>query len=622
MCGVAGILNFSQRPVSAEEIQLMTDAIAHRGPDGQGVYLDGNLGLGHRRLAVIDLSEAASQPMQANDGTYSISYNGEVYNYKELRQELIAKGYAFRSNSDTEVVLKSLIEWGVDAFNKFNGMFALAFWNSKTKELILARDRYGIKPLYYHQTQDAISFASEIKALIASGRYTASIDKNNLLEYITFQNSFGPRTIFKDVDLLEAGTYLKIDPTGQLEQHRYWDFVFECSSTQNGEQATEEFLDAFSKAIKSQLVSDVPLGAYLSGGVDSGLINLFAGKERNNFCSYTIGFDLNSASGMELTFDERSRAERLSYLAKTEHYEMVLKAGDMERCLGDLVWHLEEPRIGQCYPNFYAAKLASKFGKVVLSGCGGDELFAGYPWRYYQTESIDSIDGYLNSYHKYWQRLLPAEKLQDVCQPLASEYASFSSLKAFEGVFASCKQPLKTQEDCINYALYFEAKTFLHSLLVVEDKLSMAYSLEARVPFLDNDLVDTYTKVPLSLKLRKFQHDFRVDENRPGPKNQYYFQVEQDGKMLLRKAFSHLLGDNTLDAMKQGFSAPDASWFKGESIDYVKSIVSNSNAPVFSYFDQKAVDSIFSEHLSGQKNYRLFIWSVIYLNKFMEVFKC
>lgn len=622
MCGVAGILNFSQRPVLRDEILLMTDSIAHRGPDGEGIFLDGNIGLGHRRLAVIDLSAAANQPMQAADGLYTISYNGEVYNYKELREELLSKGYTFQSNSDTEVVLKSLIEWGVDALDKFNGMFAFAFWNNKTRELILARDRYGIKPLYYHLTEESISFASEVKALIASGRYKASIDRNNLLEYITFQNSFGSRTLFKDINLLEAGTYIKIDQSGSMGKHQYWDFSFESSGDQSEEQATKKFLDCFSDAVKRQLVSDVPLGAYLSGGVDSGLINLHAAKDIPNFCSYTIGFDLSSVSGMELTYDERKRAERLSYLAKTEHYEMVLKAGDMERCLESLVWHLEEPRIGQCYPNFYAAKLAGKFGKVVLSGTGGDEIFAGYPWRYYQEDSIGSVEEYLTSYHKYWQRLLEPDELKAVCQPLAENYANFSSLKLFEGVFDHCKQPLKTREDCINYALYFEAKTFLHSLLVVEDKLSMAHSLEARVPFLDNDIVDTFTKIPMSLKLSKFHHDFKLDENQPGPKNQYFYQIEQDGKMLLRRALSQILGGNQLDAVKQGFSAPDASWFKGESIDYVKSIITDPNAPVFAYFDQKAVNSIFSEHMSGKKNKRLFIWSIIYLNKFIEVFKC
>lgn len=625
MCGIAGIFNFSSRRVSRDEVQRMINALIHRGPDGEGVYLDKNLGLGHRRLAIIDLSEAAHQPMQAAEGRYVISYNGELYNYKELRKELISKGYSFYSNSDTEVVLKSLIEWGEEALKKFNGMFAFAFWDHKTQELILARDRYGIKPLYYYHTSDSFSFASEVKALIASGRYKAEIDRHNLLEYMTFQNSFGAKTLFKGINLLEAGTYLKITTTGNVKKHRYWDFSFEENSflpKSSEKETADDFLDRFERAVKRQLVSDVPLGTYLSGGIDSGLIAFYAAKEIKNLRSYTIGFDLSSVSGMELTFDERKKAEHLSYLAKTEHYEMVLKAGDMERCLDNLVWHLEEPRIGQSYPNYYAAKLASKFGKVVLSGTGGDEIFAGYPWRYYQEESISSVEKYLSSYHKYWQRLLEPEELISVCQPLDQEHTHFSSYETFKEVFKHCQQPLKTQQDCINYALYFEAKVFLHSLLVVEDKLSMAHSLESRVPFLDNELVDIFTKIPLSLKLRKYHHDFQINENQPGPKNYYYYQVEQDGKMLLRTALTQILGQNYLDDQKQGFSAPDASWFKGESIDYVRSILSNPNAPIFDYLDQRAVNKIFFQHISGQKNKRLFIWSILYLNKFIEIFKC
>lgn len=620
MCGISGILNFSREPVDKNDLIRMNESLSHRGPDGDDVFLDDYLGFGHRRLAVIDLSDAAKQPMFDESGRYAITYNGEIYNFQDIRGQLEELGHVFVSHTDTEVVLKSLIQWGPDAVTKFNGMFAFAFWDRSAKELILARDRYGIKPFYYHVNDESLVFGSEIKALIASGKYIPKIDSSDLLEYLTFQNLFRSKSLFKDVHLLEPGTYMRFSLNGFMSQSRYWDFDFSEDLSMTEDQAIELFQEMFSKSISRQLISDVPLGAYLSGGIDSGLINFYAAREVDLLRSYTVGFDMNSVSGIELTFDERAKAEYLSYLAKTEHYEMILKAGDMERCIKDLVWHLEEPRIGQSYPNYYASKLASSFGKVVLSGTGGDEIFAGYPWRYYKGDHV-SPTNYVDSYYDYWQRLLEPEEFISICKPMSAEFNSFSSRDAFEDVFLESQASPQNSSECVNRALYFEAKTFLHSLLVVEDKLSMAHSLESRVPFLDNDLVDVFTKVPLSLKLRKFDHDFRLNENTPGPKNSRYFEVEKDGKMLLRKVFSREVNDDAfLVNAKQGFSAPDAAWFKGESIDYVKSIIENSQSPIFMYLDQQSVKNIFSQHASGVKNRRLFVWSVIYLNNFLETF--
>ena len=401
----------------------MTDAIAHRGPDGEGWFIDGPFGLGHRRLAVIDRSEAAHQPMTTPDGRYVLSYNGEVYNFRELRLELEALGARFRSHGDTEVVLHALALWGGEALSRFNGMFALAFWDRDERRLLLARDRYGIKPLYYLKLGNTFLFGSEIKALLAHPGYRVEVDREALVEYFTFQNFFTNRTLFRGVSLLSAGTVMEVgERVG--DPQRYWDFSFREPADPATEQEYLEELDRlFRRAVNRQLVADVPVGSYLSGGTDSGSIAALAASEIEWLHTFTVGFDLRSASGLELAFDERERAEHLSYLLKTEHYEMVLKSGDLERVMGRLVWHLEEPRVGQSYPNFYAAQLASKFVTVVLSGAGGDELFGGYPWRYYRAVVNDDFEHYIDKYYRFWQRLIPNTTIARVFAPISADVA-------------------------------------------------------------------------------------------------------------------------------------------------------------------------------------------------------
>lgn len=621
MCGISGIFNVDGTPVLYETLKAMTDSIAHRGPDGEGYYIDDCLGFGHRRLAIVDLSSAGKQPMQTSDGRYVISYNGEIYNYRELRNQLITEGYQFCSSTDTEVVLNGYAHWGIECLKKFNGMFAFALWDKKEKKLTLARDRYGIKPLYYTLADGSLVFASEIKAIIASKRYTPKIDREALIEYLTFQNFFTDRNLFKDIRILQGGHYLQYTHNSKPKITQYWDFNFSENSSLSEADAIEGLSHHMENSVKRQLMGDVPINVYLSGGIDSGLITLLAAKQVPNIRSFTVGFDLNSASGLEVGFDEREKAEYISYLAKTEHYEMVLKAGDMERCIKKLTWALEEPRVGQCYPNFYAAKLASSFGKVVLSGTGGDEIFAGYPWRYFRATSEDSFSSYVDQYYKYWQRLISNVEIQSVCKPIAEETKGVLTRSIFEGVFKSkTKLALKKPEDFINSSLYFEAKTFLQGLLIMEDKLSMHYGLETRVPFLDNDLVDFGLQIPLSFKLKNNSNFVRIDENQPG-KSKYFDSLTHDGKRILRQLMKKYAPQQISDSKKQGFSAPDASWFKGESIDYVKSIVWDNNSPIYNYLDPTSVRAIVDEHMSDKKNRRLFIWSLIYLHNFFEIFK-
>ncbi len=622
MCGIAGIFNLNGEPVSPVILRRMTDAVAHRGPDGEGFYSDSFVGLGHRRLAIIDLSPAGHQPMATPDGQFVLSYNGEIYNFQELRLELEVLGHTFRSSTDSEVLLHAYAEWGTSALLRLNGMFAFAIWDRSRQELFLARDRYGVKPLYYARCGQVFLFASEVKALLEHPDLSARLDKEALVEYLTFQNLFSDRTLFGGVRVLPAGSFLRV-PLGTSrpgEIRRYWDYEFSEPEAAGDEREYGEELDRLLRqAVNRQLVSDVEVGAYLSGGMDSGTLTSLAATQLPYLKSFTCGFDLHSASGMELSFDEREKAEWMSYRFRTEHYEIVLKAGDMERVLPRLTWHLEEPRVGQSYPNFYAAQLAGKFVKVVLSGSGGDEMFGGYPWRYYRAAVNVDFEQYVDKYYAYWQRLIPDAILPEVLRPIWPDVEHVRPRKIFRDVFLRPTGDVRRPEDYIKQSLYFEARTFLHGLLFVEDKLSMAHGLETRVPFLDNDLVDYAMRLPVRCLINNLDEVVRVNENEPGKLARYYART-RDGKRLLRQVMARHIPRDVAEAEKQGFSAPDASWFKGESIDYVRRKIMNREARIYRYLDWKAVHGLVQDHLQGRENRRLLIWSLLSLEHWIERF--
>jgi asparagine synthase (glutamine-hydrolysing) len=619
MCGITGLINLNGAPVSPVILQKMTDAIVHRGPDGEGHWIEGNVGLGHRRLAIIDLSPAGHQPMISTDYRYILSYNGEIYNFRELRTELEAAGYWFHSKSDSEVVLHALAYWGTDALLKFNGMFALALWDRKENSLLLARDRYGIKPLYYARQGNIFAFGSEQKAITAQPGFNRKLNKAALLEYFTFQNIFTDQTLLEDIHILKAGHYATLNTqSSSFSTQQYWDYRFREPDHPTSKQEYLEELDRlFRQAVSRQLVSDVELGSYLSGGMDSGSITAIAAQSFPNLKTFTCGFDLSSASGIELAFDERPKAEAMSARFKTEHYEMVLKAGDMERCLPHVARHLEEPRVGQSYPNYYAAKLASKFVKVVLAGSGGDELFGGYPWRYYRAASSQNFENYIDQYYHYWQRLVNNTELKQMFAPVQTDVRGVWTRDIFRDVFATHDNVLERPEDYINHSLYFEAKTFLHGLFVVEDKLSMAHSLENRVPFMDNDLVDFAMHCPVGLKLNNLAQVLKINENDPGSKQDNYFKKTSDGKQILREMMTRHIPTDITSAEKQGFSSPDASWFKGESIEFVKRTLLHSNARIYAVLDRNAVVPMIEQHLRGVQNRRLLIWSLLNVETYL-----
>lgn len=623
MCGIAGIVHLNGAPAEHASLQQMTDAVAHRGPDGEGQYVEGPVGLGHRRLAIIDLSPAGRQPMATEDNRYILIYNGEIYNFQELRVELEALGARFRSRTDTEVLLKAYAQWGEGCLKRFNGMFAFAILDRQDKKLFLARDRYGIKPLYFWENGTTFLFGSEAKSFMRQPAFTKRLNLPGLMEYLTFQNFFTDQTLFEGVRLLPAGSSMTVNVAeGSISAPRtYWDFDFnEPSVAGDPNEYLEELDRLFNQAVSRQLVSDVDLGAYLSGGMDSGSVTAIAARQLSHMKSFTCGFDLHSAAGLELRYDERRQAEYMSHLSKTEHYQMVLKAGDMERCMAKLTWHLEEPRVGQSYPNFYIAQLASKFVKVALSGTGSDELFGGYPWRYYRAVVNDDFEQYVDKYFGFWQRLIPGTAMPAIFKPVWSEVSHVSTRDIFRGVFQSHAHELVRPEDYINHSLYFEAKTFLHGLLVVEDKLSMAHSLETRVPFLDNDLVDFAMRVPVALKLGSLNEVVRLNENEPGSKSEKYFQRTKDGKLLLRTMMDRYVPASITQAEKQGFSAPDASWFKGESIDYVRRTLYKGQPRIWEFLDRGAVLSLVDEHLEGKENRRLLIWSLLNLENWCRTY--
>src|SRR5690606_12888571 len=319
-------------------------------------------------------------------------------------------------------------------------------------------------------------------------------------------------------------------------------------------------------------------------------------------------------------FDERVPAEMMAHRFKTEHYEVVLHAGDMEAVMGDLIWHLEDLRVGQCYPNYYVARLASRFVKVVLSGAGGDELFGGYPWRYFQVAGSRSADDYFANYYSFWQRLVPDEDKGRLFRPdVARALAGHSTFDVFRGVFDRHSLPLETSDDYINHSLYFEARTFLHGLLVVEDKVSMAHGLESRVPFLDNALVDFAMRVPVRYQVEQSLIPGSVDEDDVTKRARW--RTSSEGKTVLRKAMSRLIPQEIIERRKQGFSGPYESWYRGESLDYIRRLLASPASRYREYIDPAFVAGVIDEHTSAKKNHRLLIWSLlcfeVWLRRFM-----
>jgi asparagine synthase (glutamine-hydrolysing) len=612
MCGIVGVFNLNGEPFGLIPLKAMADTIAHRGPDGDGYYTEDNIALAHRRLAILDVSPKGAQPMTSKDGNWVVVFNGCIYNFLELKQELMAKGHEFISTTDTEVIVEGLAEYGPSFFERLNGMFAVGAWNKSEKALYLSRDRFGVKPLYYWFTGKTIVFSSEIKAIVKHPQFSTSLNLNALNEYFTFQNLFTFQTLFEGVWMLPPANTVKIDSASTYVKHiSWWDYNFtEPDNSMSFEVARAETERLFRRAVSRQMIADVPVGSYLSGGMDSGSITALASTHVDRLATFTCGFDMSEVTGVEANYDERRDAELMANYFKTEHYEQVLNAGDIRWSLPRVVNYLEDLRVGMSYPNYYISRLASKFVKVCLQGTGGDELFGGYPWRYYRIFKSVSQKEFFNNYYEFWQRLVPDSQREELFTSGVRQKIDFKEPRdIFERVFTfNTNLKYDTPEDHINNSLYFEAKTFLPGLLLVGDKLSMANGLEERFPFLDNDLVNLAQKIPVRYKLGNLENMLKIDENDFRDKRKVYQEFD-DGKNILRKAMTSFLPEKIINRKKQGFSAPDESWYRGENAAYIKELLLNKKTVSSDFISQDYIEKIVNEHINDKINHRLLIWS-------------
>jgi asparagine synthase (glutamine-hydrolysing) len=623
MCGIVGVYNLNGEPFGLSALKRMSDAIAHRGPDGDGYFTENSIALAHRRLAILDTSPRGAQPMTSKDGNWAVVFNGCIYNFLQLKQELRAKGHEFVSTTDTEVLVEGLAAYGPSFFERLDGMFAVGAWNKAEQALYLSRDRYGVKPLYYWFTGKTLVFASEIKAIIAHPAFSVKLNPEALNEYFTFQNMFSFRTLFAGVNMLPPANTVKIDAhTESIKHHSWWDYDFTktdpCLSFEDAISTTENL---FKQAVSRQMIADVPVGSYLSGGMDSGSISAQASKHVKRLTTFTCGFDVSEVTGVEANYDERRDAELMANYFKTEHYEQVLNAGDIRWSLPRVVYHLEDLRVGMSYPNYYISRLASKFVKVCLQGTGGDELFGGYPWRYYRIFKSVSQREFFDLYYEFWQRLVPDQQREELFVPEIRKQVDFSDPKRiFERVFTfNDKLQYNTPEDHINNSLYFEAKTFLPGLLLVGDKLSMANGLEERFPFLDNELVNFAQKIPVNFKLGNLEQMLKINENDFRKRSKSYQEFD-DGKNVLRKAMLKFMPEKIINRKKQGFSAPDESWYRGENAAYIKELLLDKKTVSSEFINQDYIRKIVHEHIDQHINHRLLIWSFMNFEWWCRIF--
>ena len=402
----------------------MVAALAHRGPDASGVHVDDRAALGSTRLAIIDLV-GGDPPIYSEDRSVCLVYNGEVYDHLAIRSRLERLGHVFASATDSEAVVHAYEEDGIGSVAALNGMFAFAIWDTRRGELHLARDRFGQKPLYYHWDGTTLVFASEIKALLASGRVPAVLDPDAMVEALTFQNIVSMRSIVRNVSMVPPGSTLKVDEHG-LTITRYFDPMPAPDPAIDARETATLVKQEFTQAVERHLMSDVDVASYLSGGLDTGSIAAIASASLPRLSTFCIGFDVSDAEGLEAGFDELDDARVLAETLGTHHHDLRLDASDMEMVLPRMMRHLEEPRMNFSYPNYLAAGLTSRWVKVVLSGAGGDELFGGYPWRYAHGEG----DDFPNSYFRYWNRLLTPDELRDALRPEVLEQVDLERPRA------------------------------------------------------------------------------------------------------------------------------------------------------------------------------------------------
>ena len=610
MCGIAGFVGELNEP--ERFLGESNSCLSHRGPDDSGTFLTSWAGLAHTRLALIGTKGSGHQPI-SND-RYCISFNGEIYNWDELAKELAPHGYIQKSNSDTETLINAISHWGLkESIKKIRGIFAIAVLDQRERRLHLIRDQSGTKPLYYLRRNKAVHFASEIKVFRSFG---LTISDQALEEYLSFQNFMGDNTLFSEVKLVLPGSIVSFNSSDLMPNQEIWEEgTFESGPPMSLDAGLEEFDFLLKRAVGRNLVADFPVGSFLSSGIDSSTLAMYIHEINPGTNFYTLGFDSSHATPLEMNFDERSATSDFANLFRMNHQISEVGPGAMEQVFDQLCWAVEEPRVGQSYPNLFAAKLARQSSKAAISGAGGDELFGGYPWRYQETLSLASSgkEAQLNSYLQKWHRLGSFSEISNLVSTNESRHTSLAKEKVRLHLDQN-SQSAKYYE--LSDLLYFEYKTFLQGLLLVDDKIAMSQGLEIRVPFLDQDLVRFAQKLPNDFRVGRINKlDMSVDENilTSIPKD------AAEGKRILR-LLAAKMGNPLATAPKRGFSGPDASWFKNQSQEFVRNRILNVNSPIWSKLNYNTGSALIESHLNGETNRRLLIWSLLSLDSIFRQF--
>ncbi len=601
MCGfVIDVTGPGTEPDSSRLNEAL-DTIEHRGPDGRRMEIHENIGLAHCRLAILDLTDRGLQPMTHAPSGWRILYNGEIYNFQTLRESLEEEGYEFQTETDTEVLLKGWVEWKRDLFPRLNGMYAVVFVHPPSKQIAAIRDEFGTKPLYWQQDESGFSLASEQKAILSLMDTLPDIDPQGLNEYLTFQNFLSDRTLIDGIRTLEPGVLYEFDgkqPQRKPGRSRILKIRFHNSFDGTREQAVDELRSRLRTAIENHLISDVPVHAYLSGGMDTSTISVLANElSPYQLKTFTIGFDMTGVQGKKAC-DERPAARVVADAIDSDHYEGVVTADTLEDVLEDLVRHLEEPRVGQSYPNYRAAELASEHGKAVLSGTGGDELFGGYPWRYQTAWRGSDPDKNKTGLYDQWNRLFSERERRAWIPDQQHGDIDFARpRRLFMDWLTSMPYNLKREEEFLNACFHLDTTFFLRGLLHVEDKLGMAYGLESRFPFLDRPLFHFATSIPATWKVNPFNKHQSSDEYRDA----------DNGKRILRDAMETLLPEDIDRRDKQGFSGPYGAWQNGPQSHFIK-----TRMQTCSMLEKPREQPV-------HKN-RLVDWSTLYVSQFEDIF--
>jgi asparagine synthase (glutamine-hydrolysing) len=626
MCGICGIYNLDPlREVEERGLKAMVRILSHRGPDDEGFFREGNIGLGHRRLSIIDLSPAAQQPMWDEHGRYCIVYNGEIYNYLELRQQLVSRGHTFRSHSDTETVLHLYEEEGPECVSRLNGMFALAIWDRQERTLFAARDRFGIKPFYFTFQRGAFWFASEVKCFFQIPGLEARLNPRGLADYLDFQFCFQEKTLFQNVFKLLPGHILLLGPDGALQTRKYWDLDFQVDPSRSEAYFEHHLLRLLEDAVRLQLRADVPVGAHLSGGLDSSALAVMASSLMDTpIHTFSGGFREGPA------YDETSYARAVAQKIGSFHHEVFPTPGDLVDVLPKLIFYMDEPAAGPgLIPQYFVSRMAREKVKVVIGGQGGDEIFGGYI-RYliaYLEECLrGGIEGTQNS-EKYivtFESILPNLKQLQGYQPLlryfwqeglfeAPDLRYFRLIQRGEGVREwiapeayqdLAYSPLETYRalfnegethSLINRMTRFDLKTLLPALLQVEDRTSMAVSLESRVPLLDHRIVELVASMPPRVKYK-------------GGRSKHIF----------RQVVQHLVPEEISSRVdKMGFPVPLFEWVGRNPVrEFVHDTLTSSRAKNRGILQAGAAEKV----LASEKAYGRSLWGLLCLELWMEIF--